>query len=143
MNDKYQPKVIDDHGNEVFASIVVELNKCGVCNRPMFPSTWKGRYGFLARSWEIDKLMQSAGFVWDSNVDSPLGHNICTECAADGKGSFICSLCGQERRADQVKENYGYPVSDYLCTVCYETQSAKLWDEWDHKLHKAHQYDAE
>lgn len=65
---------------------------------------------------------------------------ICIECEQAGKSDFLCALCKERKRSNKKQESFGDP-SEFLCTDCYETKPAKIWDEKVDELVEAHRYD--
>lgn len=148
MTDKpwlYTPELIEHWEDMAYGKVIVELNKCPSCGRWMldksaneqgWPAVWPA-----VHSGNIREQLERAGWVFSSDTKKD-NETICSVCASEGKGGFTCSLCNQYRTSDQEQEAFGDPL-DYLCTVCYETVSAKVWHDKYNSLYDAHKYDFE
>ena len=85
--------------------------------------------------------MKEAGLVYQTSIfvdDEP----ICEECEKLGKADFECAICEKRHTTDKIEESIGYPP-EFLCKNCYETVSAKEWNEKYDELLKDHRYDFE
>lgn len=126
---RYEPVIEGDWG--LFA---LPLERCGFCRKQML-SPMKGFH--LSSTMNQEAQMRAAGLVYrgDSNVTS---FDVCEECVAAGKVAFNCIFCGEYRKSDLYHDSeYGEPI----CKICYESLTAKEWDEKMEALHEAHRYD--
>lgn len=55
---------------------------------------------------------------------------------------YSCSLCGVDYLESEIEEKVGYPP-EYVCKHCYETVSAKEYNEHVGWLHDQHRWDYE
>ncbi|MCJ7507540.1 MAG: hypothetical protein MUO85_02265 [candidate division Zixibacteria bacterium] len=141
--ENYIPTVISDElGQTHYGKVLVELEKCHICHRYMINSR-DAKYGLFPKydKITIEKQMERAGWVQRSSVEVDEKY-ICCECAEAGKADFHCSLCNQRRLTDKIQESFGDPA-EFLCTPCYESVPAKVWDEKVEKLREVHRYDFE
>jgi hypothetical protein len=65
---------------------------------------------------------------------------ICQQCEADGKSEFLCDLCQKVKPSSKRKERFGDPP-EFLCTDCYATTPAKVWEKAMNDLEQAHRWD--
>ena len=138
--ENYCPHLLE--GN--WAEMLVELKKCHICGKFMLPDY----HNYFAKSIfptyfpiDFDAQLKKAGWgkMSDIKVDDEY---ICQECAKAGKADFLCVLCKQRKPTDKEKESFGDPP-EFLCSDCYETIPAKVWDEKVEELHGLHRYDFE
>jgi len=95
--------------------------------------------GWIGES--IDDQLQRAG--WRKRVYVGGDHEyLCAACVARGEGGFTCALCGQKRQLRESYRSFGGPP-EHLCVTCYETVSAKVWEQTIEQLREAHRYDYE
>ena len=136
ISTKFIPQKIDD-----CATFLLTLKRCGTCNRDMvikptpntaFPLYWDN---------DFDSQAKRAGFVQRSRVKVD-DRYICIECVEAGKASFKCELCKDRKPSNKEKGIFGDPP-EFLCMDCYETVSAKVWNEKEDELLKTHRYDFE
>ena len=59
-----------------------------------------------------------------------------------GKADFLCALCNERKSTDKIQESIG-DAPEFLCKDCYDTVSAKIWDDKLDELQEAHRYDYE
>lgn len=121
--------------------IDVYTAKCPICDRAMMYKSTGRVFSPFGDSYRQKILMKELGIVFISSSkkdDNP----ICEVCAEKGKASFTCSLCGKELQSNMIKESFGDPA-EYLCTECYTTVPASVWDEKVKKLEEAHRWDFE
>ncbi len=141
----YTPKFIDSENR--YAEMLVEVHVCPLCHKCMMPRI-EGSYRVSERNIfphyrEIDYETQLKRAGWllmsDVKVDDKY---ICLDCERTGKADFLCALCGQRKPTSKKREAFGDPP-EYLCDDCYETVSAKAWDEKQMELYAAHRWDFE
>jgi hypothetical protein len=65
---------------------------------------------------------------------------ICKDCEKSGKADFLCVMCESRKHTGKIKESFGDPP-EYLCIDCYETATAKKWEEAVEELNQIHRYD--
>ncbi len=118
----------------------LETTQCASCRRPMLKKAKEGLFPFTY-DFTQEKQMKSLGVVLESSsrIDDD---KICVECEAVGKASITCVLCDTVKPSSKKQESFGDPA-EYLCSDCYATVSAKVWDEKTEKLRKAHRWDFE
>jgi len=138
---EYIPELI----NNEYAKMIVAISSCPICKKIMingynetyydlstFPVNWM--VGFTAQ-------IKRAGWVISSGIKVN-DEYICTECKLAGRGYFNCALCGEEKPLNKEKESFGDPA-EYLCSDCYESIPAKVWDDKVNDLRMQHRYDFE
>jgi hypothetical protein len=138
-NDKtedFKPYIIEHN----YALMLVCISECPICKKPMvyigkdhwrlFPSYWK---------LQAKTQIQRAGWTIESN-EKQEGEYVCIECLKAGKITFVCSLCEIRKPTSKIQESIGYPP-EHLCIDCYETKTAKEWEEILTKLKAKHTYD--
>lgn len=133
---KYIPKIIDDN----LATFSVEFDVCPICKQKMviLPDSYHSPFP----KWRENNFAaqaKRAGFRFMSGSLAN-GENICRECEAAGKASFLCALCDEQKPSFKIKECFG-DAAEYLCTDCYENVTAKVWIEKCKKLREDHKYD--
>ena len=138
--DKYTPTLLDDRRG----LLVVNLSKCPTCGRWMLDNSAKNTREVFPTAMGDTLADQLKRADWRFTSGTTVGEDdvICEQCASEGRGSFTCQLCGQVRESSLVEERIGDPP-EFLCKICYETSSAKAWNEKQDELYKAHRYDFE
>ena len=136
--ENYTPKL---HENGRYVEILLETNECPCCKKRMlkelpYDSNFPHYHKINQKS-----QMESIGLVSKSNVMVDNTY-ICVECRDAGKVNFLCELCGERKASNKEKISIGYPPV-FLCSDCYETVSAKVWDNKIEELNNEHQYDFE
>ena len=139
--ENYTPEVIKSDSC-FYGLVLVELEKCPLCHKYMIDIIGV-KYGLFPK-WRritIEKQIERAGWAQRSSVKVD-DKNICNECVKAGKADFLCALCKQRKPTNKIKDSFGDPA-EFLCTDCYETVPAKVWDEKTSKLREKHRYDYE
>lgn len=135
----YTPQIING-GYVLFAA---QASECPLCKKLMVKRVGKYRFeSSFFSSWinmDQDAQMKNAGLVYLSDVKVNDEH-ICEECEKSGKATFKCQLCGEDKPTNMIQESFGYPA-DFLCSDCYETVSAKTWNEKCDQLEAWHSND--
>jgi len=138
-NVKYTPKIIDGK----YVLFAASTQKCGICEKLMIRRINNSNYfekDFFPGWVEMnqDAQMKRGGLVYVGNTKT---HNglMCQGCEKDGKGEFRCELCFEMKPTNKIEERFGDPT-DFLCTDCYESAPAKIWDEKVDELESEHQY---
>jgi len=144
--DKYVPEIVKD-GNYLFGKLMVPLTKCPSCGEIMlrrYSFRWSGFESIFPaqRQAQLKEQLSRAGIRIYSQFKNKDDKFICVDCAKDGKDTFTCYLCEEERTSDLKETQFGDPP-EYLCTVCYKSVPAKVWAEAEDKLRKSHRYDYE
>lgn len=129
-NEYHTPTFLGDR----LALFAVELSTCKFCNVKMiqdcrgpFPG-WRGN--------DLKAQAKRAGIaIQDSTWDKA-----CKPCIAQDKVIFECDLCEQQKPSSKHQNTIGDPGS-HLCKDCYETVSAKVWEEKEDQLMDKHRYD--
>jgi hypothetical protein len=133
----YVPQMIEDHrtdegeGGFVLMSFAMQVRPCHVCSRLVMPV----KDPYIERQAEAVGLVKYGG-RHPENSALP----VCADCLAQDKVKFTCWLCKQDRPSSHIQESIGDPP-DLLCRDCFETVSAKVWDEATDKLTEEHRYD--
>lgn len=116
----------------------IKYNICPSCGCKMM---LKAKPGIFPQYFKEDQHSQcrkhGIEFTSKSKIDDDY---ICETCEKAGKAKFRCSLCGEIRESDKIQITIGDPA-EYLCKKCYETVSAKNWEEKNDELEKKHRYD--
>jgi len=144
--DAYIPEIIDG-GYSLYGKLLVPLTHCPSCNEVMlkrYSFNWSGFESIFPASLQLQlrEQLSRAGIRTYSQFKNKDDKFICVECAKEGKDTFICYLCEEERTSDLQQTQHGDPP-EYLCTICYESVPAKVWDEAEDKLRASHKYDYE
>jgi hypothetical protein len=141
--ENFTPEVITE-GRHTYGLVLVEIAKCPTCDHFMLKGDLERLEGFTPY-WEkvtITVQAERAGWRWWSWQRNSEGRHICQTCASEGKATFRCSLCKQERSSSQKHTSIGHPDgADHLCAVCYETVPAKKWQEKYDALSDEHRWD--
>lgn len=139
----FTPSVLDEDRTAVLATVLVRLNKCGACRRPMVPNSMQRDLPSTGWRGDIAEQAQRAGWTlvtkYARNADDAV---VCDECADAGHATILCALCKQVRPAKESEESFGQPP-EHLCQPCYATVPAKRWEERVKELSEAHRYDFE
>jgi len=92
---------------------------------------------------EIDFEHQVKIAAWEIMSDIKVDDKyICQGCADSGKANFLCALCNERKSSNKKQESFGDPP-EYLCRDCYESISAKTWDDKEKELSEEHRWDSE
>jgi len=139
---KYIPQIVDDK----YALFLVSLSVCPKCGHEMIasPDRYGGRWTDMFPKYEkatLEAQAKRAGLHIKSRVRVD-GEYICTSCEQEGKADFLCELCGQRKPTDKIKESFGDPA-EYLCSDCFETVTAEVWEKKAEELHEIHRWDFE
>ena len=128
------PVVIDGNfkkGGTIIAAISVEFQRCWLCDKPIIP-----QYVY----WFVGQMQVSTLGLVKEGFQDDNGHRCCIECKQNGKHTFECALCHELRQFSEVQYEVGDP-REYLCKICYNTQSAKVWEEKKTELYESHRWD--
>ena len=144
--ENYVPEIVESNSN-LYAKLVVPLTRCPTCDCLMlyrYSYQWSGFESIFPKWVQINlyEQLSKAGILIYSHFKDKDDKFICRECAKEGKNTFVCALCDEERTSDLKEESYG-DSPEYLCSVCYESVSAKEWDKKNEELREAHKYDFE
>lgn len=136
--DNYTPTLYRTDSGFFYAEMLIELEICPICGKPMILK----RHGFpLYYKINQDAQMKNAEIQYISKSKYNNKY-ICCECAESGKSKFTCYICKTDKPSDKLHSSFGDPA-DHLCTDCYETVSAKRWNEIEDNLIEEHRYDFE
>lgn len=136
----FTPQIIDDNEYALFA---VELSRCCQCKALMVRDnkTTRNSNPFPRSIWDdYHSQAKRAGLRISSEVtinDEP----ICGDCKKNGAVTFTCYICRKEMPTNFIQLSIGYLPADYLCKACYESVSAREWEETVDKLEENHKYD--
>ena len=126
----------------VYGVMMVELEVCPLCTQVMIMEPGRNGHPFptaLQDTFTAQRLR--AG--WQTQSEVQQGHDyICTACAEAGRATFVCALCEQERPSSEVHDSWGDPVES-LCTTCYQTVPAAIWEAKTKQLYERHRWDFE
>jgi len=148
MNDEttFTPEIIGetkdvDRETITLATMVVYLKPCPTCAKLMIRLSDGGPFQLFPYDLSFKSQVERAGWVYvsDAEVDEK---RICHECKAAGRASFVCAMCKETRRMDQEEESFGEPA-ERLCSVCFETVTAKVWAAKVRELREDHRWDFE
>lgn len=138
-NNDYIPDIPFKQGRFGYARVLIEVCKCPGCSKWMVKKPRTGPEPFPPYfRLQLPVQLERAGILFISQSTDENDNPICTECEAAGKGGFRCALCKQVKT--KAEETFGYPAES-LCTDCYETTPAKVWDEKCDQLRNDHQWD--
>ena len=144
MSNVFPDPELITYCSQEYGRMVVSTARCWTCKRVMVDRPRRDSYPHYTfpSSMDInfDAQLKMAGWVAQSDQKAAGEWAICEECAASGKASFECALCGQTRTSDRKEERIGDPP-EFLCRDCYETVPAKEWDDKVQQLQREHQYD--
>ena len=140
--DDFTPQVVKKSW-ATYGIMLVELSICPICERYMVvpqPSTWDSPFP-IYNALSFETQLKKAGWARRSyiEVDSV---KICQDCANSGKADFLCALCGERKETSKVHDSFGDP-GEFLCSDCYATVPASVWENKVSQLHDTHRYDFE
>lgn len=141
MSDKpleYTPTIIHENNGDVYLTVMIQGARCQGCSLVMIQD-WKSDAIPVYWKASLSEQAKRASVVFRSYTHDASGKELCKACAPT-KGGFVCAMCNQRQRGDLSKVSFGDPA-EHMCLVCYETRSAKEWDELAHRLLVKHQYD--
>jgi hypothetical protein len=130
----YTPTTITIHGR-IYGQLAVNLEICGHCERFMVDMSQ------IVFTDGNNVMQQITNARWEVRSSAQkYGKSICVTCKNAGFSFFYCYLCRQERKSNFLYQSFGDPP-DHLCFCCYETVSAKEWDEILDVLNERHRFD--
>lgn len=128
-----------------FISFELPVKECATCKKPMMKKDGSGLFSiWFEKNQTAQMKANDVVFVSNSRVEGEL---ICVECEKKGLSSFECKGCNQTKPSSKKQKSFGcrcesdYDDMDYLCSDCYSSLSAKVWDEISAALEKEHEYD--
>lgn len=110
-------------------SLDIYAKPCLYCKRLMLDPTLNRMPSSFGYTDSLENQMKAQGLVFIGAIVPGTDHDeaACGDCVKAGKLSFTCAICKQTRTSDFLHEdNYAEPE----CTVCYETMSAKAWEDY-------------
>lgn len=135
---EYVPTVVYQDESRAYATFLVKLPFCQHCKKPMLHSV------FPNLDYFVKEQIKRAGFEITgrqfeshSEFGETLKHAFCQTCCDAGYATFTCLFCHQERPSNQV---YRAAYEEGICSVCFETSSAKEWEEKLSKLDEDNRY---
>lgn len=123
-----------------YIKMLIEGKKCKICGKIMIEKSDSlfPKYNKINQEAQMKKV--DLAFFSKTKVDDAY---ICCECEKSGKADFLCQLCNKRKPTSKIKESFGIYDTDFLCTECFETKTAKDWEEKCDKLYKEHKYDGQ
>ena len=104
-------------------SLEVSLNHCHCCNTamlPMLPPEWFQHVAPQASQ------MAALGVSVQSSETTPEGDRLCVNCEDSEEVKYLCALCHAHKPYSEVETSAG---SRFLCSQCFGTVTAKVWQE--------------
>lgn len=127
------PMVIECDGNRRIV-VSMPLKTCDICKSDMV-STF---YGNRSIPYEISQQIKSIGVKFGSQIRNHENREVCSECVENI--TVKCYNCLEVRKVSEIQERFGDPA-DCLCKYCFETVTAKRWEELCDHLEDEHRYD--
>ena len=127
-----------------YGLMLVNLDQCVVCSLPMVRRSWDMPHSSPFPPYDPVSLKaqaQRAGWVFAGKLQVN-AETICERCERADRARAACYLCKRERKASEVREAIGDPP-EYLCTPCYDSVPARVWDRAVKELEEAHRWDHE
>ena len=109
-------------------TVLVHVDRCGGCLRPMVPLHAQLR----GMSLPVPFARQALRANWPIQTRfyrDATGKMACSDCAERGGVAFVCVLCQQERFLSEAQARFGSQSPAYLCKPCYATVPASEWAE--------------
>lgn len=132
----YIPKKVDTNLYTFF----VRTKICPVCKKQMVRSQL-GVVTFGNDPLSFHSQCAAAGIVLESHAEDEHGNAICKECVDNGRAKFICSLCRRTFPTDMIQKSVGSYLRSHLCKECFNTVSAKEWEDKVQELEENHKWD--
>jgi len=147
--EHYEPKIIEDNRTpdgkrgHVLMTFALEIKPCSICGRlifnaPIDTSLYNRRQFPSYLKINAAAQVKAAGLV-------PAGYNpgdnydaVCKICESEGRVEFTCFCCGEKRKSSLFHD---VEYSEPFCKVCYESKSAKEWNEAVERASELHKYD--
>lgn len=141
----FKPRTIYTNKNVSYGVVAIRLNICDLCKREMIvpirsSDSLFALFGYL-NEFSFQKQIKMAGWLEQSSI-SINGEDFCIECADKIELVFNCALCKQAKPKEKIQVEFGYPA-EIICTDCFDTVPAKIWDEKTKELEVRHRYDWE
>lgn len=133
--EKQEPKIY----NGRYVEMLIPFVKCASCGKMMFKKD-KSNVFCKNRHYKQESQLEIIDGVFESDVPNDKGP-ICECCKEAGLATFVCDICGQELPTDKIQESFGYPSEEFLCKYCYESVSAKVWEEKCNELQESYKWD--
>jgi RecJ-like exonuclease len=114
----------------------LETVVCPTCGRQMMK---KDKCSMFPLMNGQEKQMREKGVVYKSQ-SMVENEYICEVCEGEGKAVFTCFICNTLKKSDKIQLKIGDPP-EFLCTDCYSSITADLWDRAVQALKEIHKYD--
>ena len=143
-DQQYTPHLYDPgwkQPDKVYAEVLVELQVCGSCDKPIYYPDNQMWPHFVALNAKAQG--DNAGWVpiSDPEMKNKEEKVICQPCSEAGKATFTCSLCLGEKPSSQIQLEVGGYSRDCFCKECYENTPARIWSEAVNAAYHDHRYD--
>lgn len=140
--EHFKPEILEDDKSAALVTFVLRVPHCPICARLMqnLKSKSYAQVDLFPHYHKIDQAaqMQAAEIVNVGQLIPGTDKHACEVCTKEGRVTFTCVLCNTPRTSDLLHEDY---YEEPLCTVCWETRSAKEWAAKQAEIREAHSYD--
>lgn len=136
QDEHFTPCMVPGGNDEAY--FIVKMNRCARCHLPMLDNVKAG----VAPGSTPSLAPQARRAGWKiSSGQSPMGEGyICQECFEADPRRYECLLCGEKREKKEVKRQFKH-ADEILCIHCFNTVSARVWDDAEERLSEMGYYD--
>lgn len=140
--ETFVPKVIHNG----YAIMLVRVMECATCgklmvNKPKSREDLEQNIFPAYISVSFENQLKRANWVQQSSAKVD-GRYVCMECVVAGRVEFLCALCKDRKSSDKEQASFGDPP-EFLCSDCFTTVTAQIWDQKVDELEKRHRWDFE
>lgn len=122
-----------------FEEFKLHIIICPKCKKKMIDASYMGLYNSFPVyiKFKLETQLSEKDMVIRSETKEGY-HYLCKNC--EGNMEFKCVGCKETRLKKDIKYKYGDPP-DFLCNTCYNTKSAKEWDDLVSGIAEEHRWD--
>lgn len=122
-----------------FEDFKLEIKTCPKCNKKMINASHNAlRQSFPGyNKLNLETQLSKKDMVIRSETEEGY-HYLCENC--EDNMEFKCWGCKETRLKKDIKWKYGDPP-DFLCIHCYNTKTAKEWNDLRSEIDDNHRWD--
>ena len=138
--------------NGLYVPLSIPLRTCPCCQSRMLDLSpyvlkllaqaedQRGSY-FKEKDNRISAQLERAGVVPSSDVLDTNDQPVCEACVKAGRVTFICFGCKRENPVNLIHFTQPGDPCESVCIPCYESHTAKVWDQIIKDLAEKHRWD--
>lgn len=105
-----------------YGVVVVEILKCKSCESDMVSPIERSDQSPFTFRLPMSSQIEQAGRKMAAGAKG-----VCADCYESGNITENCRICEEDRKPSEIEETIGGKY--HLCKPCYETVSAKEWED--------------